>query len=53
MAITSPAFSELSSVEIDRGEPGRLAAVAGAVGTQRLAIGERVLAVGVALAGLL
>ncbi len=38
--------------EIDRGEADRLAAVAGAVGTQRLAIGERVFAVGVALAGL-
>src|SRR5262249_32464411 len=37
---------------IDRGEADRIAAVAGAVGPQRLAVGERVLAVGVTLTGL-
>ena len=36
--------------EVDRSQPGGIAAVAGAVGAQRLAIGERVFAVGIAFA---
>src|SRR6185436_15720336 len=36
--------------EIDRRQPGRASAVAGAVGAQRLAIGVGVFAVGIALA---
>src|SRR5262249_11260581 len=36
--------------DVDRHEPAGILAVAGAVRTQRLAIGERILAVGVALA---
>ena len=50
VAITSPARSEVSSVEIDRRKAGGIAAVAGAIGAQRLAVGEGVLAIGVALA---
>ena len=50
VAITSPGRSEVSSVQIDRRQAGGIAAVAGAVGAQRLAIGEGVFAVGIALA---
>ncbi len=50
VATTSPGAQRAIERQIDRRQPGRVAAVAGAVGAQRLAIGEGVLAVGVALA---